>query len=825
MDQDSSNGSEPDKRNWRERLGIGPTEMPKLSDEFREETAPVAAEKPVRRAPQPVAKPAPMAPRRPPAAAASPAVPPVASRATPRAPDNAAQDALAEKLRAQRAAAEKLAEQRVQAARARAEGKAPAVDSPFGASRSLGQSSGAQVPPRAPGGVPPLAAGRPKFSFADDPASRLPGDASTPRAGLGGSAPLVPPRPALGGDSAAPPFLRPSTAGGGLPARPKAPSYRPPEPGAGYGSAPPRLQLPASPRAGLGAEAPAYPGARVPARRSAAPSAFDPYARQPDGRDQAEGEYPDEARQPPRLGRPAQPPRSRAPSDEGYDEVFDDASAPRQRATARDYETAYREEEGAFGDEPRRSSGPWLLLLALLAAALATGAVVWFYSGGMKNIPGIGGTSDTVPSVSSPETPAKVVPEGTADTGADAPTARKKQIYDRIVGDQEVTEGAQVQPTEEMPVQPGEEQPAGAQPAGQVPKVEPSAGATQIPAPDAAAQDAAGQGLPDVEEPPPLPVPPAGTGQEGSLIQPPLNQVAAAAEQVVQGASAPPPPPPLPDAQPASSSATSSPPPPEKATDGAALVSEASQASDAAAADAAAQEKAAEEKAAQERAAAVKAAEEKAAQEKAAAEKAAAAKAAEKKAADAAAKKKAAAAKKNAVDFDNLGSQPVVLVPPSQPATAQPEIVENAPAGAVVEAAPAPTKKKTIFDLFGGDSNTASAPQAETQVAAAPQQTTQATAPSTRQATQPQQASTGGGYIAQLASFRSDAEARQEYLRLKGAYPTIVGGLSQQIRPVNVGGSSRYQLALGPMGSRTEASGVCSALISAGESDCIVRGP
>lgn len=819
MDQDSSNGSGPDKRNWRERLGIGSTEMPKLSDEFREEAQAAPAEKPVRRAPQPVTKPAPMAPRRPPAtAAAAPAVPPTASRATPRAPDNAAQDALAEKLRAQRAAAEKLAEQRVQAARDRAEGRTPVgTESSFGASRQLGLPSGAPVPPRTPAGLPPSGAARPKFSFADEPSSRLSGDAAQSRAGLGGGAPLVPPRPALGGERATPPFLRPSAAGNGLPGRPQASSYRPPEPGAGFGGTAPRLQLPGSPRAGLGGEAPAYPGARVPARRAPSQPPFDPYARKPEGREGAEGEFAEEARQAPRLGRPTPPARGRAPQETGFDEVFDDEPAPRQRATARDYQSAYREEEGAFGDEPRRSSGPWLLLLALLAAALATGAVVWFYSGGMKNLAGIGGGSDTVPAVSSPETPAKVVPEGTADTGGEAPTARKKQIYDRIVGDQEVTEGAQVQPTEETPIQPGDAAPADSQPAGQVPKVEPAPGSTQIPPPDAAAQDAAGQGLPDVEEPPPLPVPPAGTGQEGNLQQQPLNQMAAAAEQAVQSTAAPPPPPPpLPDAQPASSSATSSPPPPEKATDGAALVSEAASASDAAEADAAAVAKAAEEKAAAEKAAA----------EKAAAEKSAA----KKKAAEAAAKKKAEAAKKKTADYDNLGSQPVVLVPPSQvaadqSATAQPEIVSNAPAAAVGEAAPAPTKKKTIFDLFGGDVGTASAPQPETQVAAVPQQTRQPTAPAAQQPPVPQQAGTGGGYIAQLASFRSDAEARQEYLRLKGAYPAIVGGLSQQIRPANVGGSTRYQLALGPMGSRAEASGVCSALISAGESDCIVRGP
>ena len=37
MDQDSSNGAGPDKRNWRERLGIGAKELPKLSDEFRDD--------------------------------------------------------------------------------------------------------------------------------------------------------------------------------------------------------------------------------------------------------------------------------------------------------------------------------------------------------------------------------------------------------------------------------------------------------------------------------------------------------------------------------------------------------------------------------------------------------------------------------------------------------------------------------------------------------------------------------------------------------------------------------------------------------------------
>ena len=62
----------------------------------------------------------------------------------------------------------------------------------------------------------------------------------------------------------------------------------------------------------------------------------------------------------------------------------------RQRASARDYQSAYGEGEDAFAEDQRRSSGPWLLLLALLAAALVTGGVVWYYNTNMKNVAGTG---------------------------------------------------------------------------------------------------------------------------------------------------------------------------------------------------------------------------------------------------------------------------------------------------------------------------------------------------------------------------------------------------------------------------------------------------
>lgn len=97
------------------------------------------------------------------------------------------------------------------------------------------------------------------------------------------------------------------------------------------------------------------------------------------------------------------------------------------------------------------------------------------------------------------------------------PASRKKQIYDRLVGEQEVI--GEMQPTEEIPVAPEATAPGEAAapadataPADQVPKIEPAGTIDPVPVPVAPAQGATG--LPEVEPPPPLPVP--GSDQQGS---------------------------------------------------------------------------------------------------------------------------------------------------------------------------------------------------------------------------------------------------------------------------------------------------------------------
>ncbi|WP_373504498.1 SPOR domain-containing protein, partial [Aestuariivirga sp.] len=499
--------------------------------------------------------------------------------------------------------------------------------------------------------------------------------------------------------------------------------------------------------------------------------------------------------------RPLAPPTPPEEFDE--EDVFEDEApppAPRQRASARDYQNAYRENEEGFGEEQRRSSGPLLLMLALVAAALLVGGAIWYYGAKMKNVAGTGTTtSDSVPVVSAPEQPAKTAPEQPADGQlGDAPAVKKKQIYDRIVGEQEVI-GGQVLPTEEVPVQPATAQPAAPADAA----IDPAAAADQIPLPDVPALGNQILPVPGVEEPPPLPLPPPpGSDQQGSLDQQGIGNVAATAGQPEQGSTAPPAPAAIP--QPSSSDVLPL-PPPEIATDGAAIAS----------ADPSSTAKTAAEAAAP---AAAKVISEPLVQDVAPAP--------AKKATKTATKKKPAPA-----PAKDLGTEPVVLVPPAEPAAPSQggQAVASAPAVEQPAVSAPPKKKKTLLDIFRGsddaDSATTQSTSApETQVAAVQPQAKAKAAPAPAPAPEQKTASVSG-YLIQLSSFRSEPEARSEYGRLSQLYPTVVGGLPQRINQTKIGGSTRYQLALGPLNSRSEATRVCSALFSAGESDCIVRGP
>ena len=498
MDQNSTNDTE--KRNWRERLGIGSRELPRISGEFAKvpETISLDVKAEVKPA-QPVAKPAPMAPRMP-AKAAPQVVRPQQQMPPPGAPPQAP-DVLAEKLRTQRAAAEKLAEQRVMAAKQRAEGAPPAAVVPIKTD------------------APPAA--KPKFTFADEEGksdfsrdSRAVPPGRPPQRPMAQQPQLSPPRPPLGGQ----PRLPPGPQAGFQP------QYRP-QPPRGYPPAsymPPPLQQPQRGYQGSLSQPPAgEPRLQSP---RATPEAFRRNQQDDLGYAGAGYEAPQRSTQQRPGALRSQP---QAYEQDFGDEIFEDAPPPRssRRASATDYNQAYRENEMTFADERRRSSGPWLLLLFLMLAAGAAGAGVWYYQTKVKTI-ATNTSTESVPVVAAPEQSAKSAPEQPPDgqPNAAGSATSKKQIYDRIIGDNEVL-GGQVVPTEEIPVQPESQQvdsEQAPQPAGSSDSLTESGEALPLPMPPPPGTSNDTQGT--LSTPPPnktvaLTSPPATTNSTGLAVE------------------------------------------------------------------------------------------------------------------------------------------------------------------------------------------------------------------------------------------------------------------------------------------------------------------
>jgi hypothetical protein len=784
MDQNSTNGT--DKRNWRERLGIGAKEMPRISEDFN--PAPV-----VPKVATPTVKTAPMAPRAAPKAAV-PAARPAQARPAAFIPAPTDPDALASKLKSQRDAAEKLAEQRVQAARQRAE------------AINVTAQPASHV------------SAKPKFSFAEEetrpaalPAAVQPQRAQQPVTRPPAARPPVLPPPQAAVPHMAPP--RPQLGAGALPPRTSSQQPVNQQPVNQQPSYQPRQPLPSPPQS---AYPPAYnpnQGYRPidPATGYAPPPQYNPnqgFAPQPRQQQgftpqQPRLQVPQRSQQPPdygyesqraspRLGNPAmRPPVVPSFGEADQDDIFEQPTPRAQRrATANDYQQAYREVESGYEEEGPKSRGPWILL-SLLALALVVGfGSVWAYNNYLKPHTTIT-DAGKVPVVKAPDQPAKVdtVTPDTQNAGGDGTTTpSKKQIYDRIVGDREVL-GGQIVPTEETPVQPANN----SQP---------------IPAPDATAP-AVNNGTGDDGTPLPLPPPPGDTGQQGSLEpsakgdqQDAMINPAAGASQAADSPSGDTSVPiaqaPVPGEQIAAVAPDTAAPEPKI--------------------EAASPEKVILETPAKKIVSTKLAPEKKLVETK---------------------------------PQKSLGAKPVVLVAPGK-IVAEPKKVASGKKIATVEtanegtvgglygdqavgaAAPglqpapveiAPTKKrKSLFDLFKGDTQTQDAANLNAPVAAQQPAVLPPVAEANKiAAVEPAPLPTSRAFVAQLASFKSKAEATQEYKNLSAKHGAIISRYAPIVTAAQVAGTTRYRLSIGPMASADVASGVCQSLFAAGERDCLVH--
>jgi hypothetical protein len=902
MDNDSTGNN--DKRSWRERLGIGQKDLPKISDDFKAAPAapPVRATSAAPIAAKPVARPAPAAPRAPapvasratvpaaPVVGAAKAAPRVVARPAPAAPRVAVTSApddthkvvhghttsehitsrqaaadhmvatvhgtttqmtehvtrtavraasapvaqqsesseiLAAKLKAQRDAAERMAEHRVQAARQKAEAKVQAevTSSPKYIFADDEPVRAAPPPPPAPTRtpLPPRPVARPQAPVA--PPIQQP-QMAPPRAPLGAGANLPPPpqRPAIPNPPPAqPPFGLP---GYGQP-HPQAyrapmppPQYRPIDPSQGYAPPPPPPQFQ---QRGF-APPPSRFSPPPPQQNYAPPPAYQEPAYEPYEQEQAYVPPPAPPQPPQGFNRPMQ--RSMRPPPPPMDmggEVFDTPVRPQRRATAGDYGQAYRELETGY-DEPQQSSsrGIWLLagLLCLALGVAAGGAYFW-----NKIVkPGAEVTSVEQPStpvVDPPVEPPKTEAPQTPDAQAGAST--KKRIYDRIVGDREVL-GNNLVPTEEAPQQPEQ----GTQ--GEVP---------------AAQGEATQEGQPLPMPPPPgengtigdqgaLPTPAQPSLETSEKSDPAAGESQAAVvpsatptadEKTGQGALA------SNDGSPEPASANSDSPTPASATN------------EVAQAETSAPAALTEQPGTSQSAETVEDTVEPAPVRKRFTPK----------------KPKPKLA--NTPRQRSLGSKPVVLVRAkaapipraerSTPATPrrvarndgrgvyEEDFVGNANGGGIYGAelgntdastatskvpSTAPKKKTLLSSFQSAEDDVASVQTPAPTKARRPlfeQDTPQAVEQPVQRAST---ASAGGnGYVAQIASYVSQADATRAFSALKVKYPNLVSQYRPVISQATVAGSTRYRLALGPLASQSAANDVCAKLIAAGERDCLAK--
>jgi cell division septation protein DedD len=109
------------------------------------------------------------------------------------------------------------------------------------------------------------------------------------------------------------------------------------------------------------------------------------------------------------------------------------------------------------------------------------------------------------------------------------------------------------------------------------------------------------------------------------------------------------------------------------------------------------------------------------------------------------------------------------------------------------------------------------APQAETPAAPEPVRVA-ATNPTQMAPAAPASSAASGGYLVQVSSQKSEADAQASYRSLQSKYPSVLGSHAPLIKRADLGGEKGtvYRAMVGPFASSEEASQFCGSLKTAG---------
>ncbi|WP_197435654.1 SPOR domain-containing protein [Agrobacterium vitis] len=162
----------------------------------------------------------------------------------------------------------------------------------------------------------------------------------------------------------------------------------------------------------------------------------------------------------------------------------------------------------------------------------------------------------------------------------------------------------------------------------------------------------------------------------------------------------------------------------------------------------------------------------------------------------------------------------------AQPGSAAPQSVEQAMASAdTATAAPAAAQDSAGVPApnMPVPRNRPASTPVQTAAAAAKSPTPPAATPVSASPASPSTAASSGGYLVQISSLPSEADAQKSYKNLSAKFGSVIGGRGVDIKAADIPGKGTYYRVRIPAGSKDEAVSLCERYRGAGGNCMVVR--